>query len=99
MGRSYTPTYRLEWFDARGKSGAIWDVLTMGRPSIPNLERYVLAMERSFEAGGANSRLSERLGYVPYANKAQIVRQKTDEIVVEWTAPAFRVVGGSPLRE
>lgn len=88
MGRTITPSYRVELMEHRiGSCGPAvsrmgWD----GRPTVANLERYVFA----YVDGGVNVHLSESLGYIPIPHSARIVRQKTGRIVASWQAAMFQ---------
>ena len=85
MGRTITPTYRLEMEEQRlgSTSPAAWK----GRPTDANLERYVLA----YVDGGVNVHLSESLGYMPIPHAARVVRQSTGQVVASWKAAMFQV--------
>lgn len=98
MGRSFTPPYTLEVTDNDRSWKTAWVVKDYGRPTLANLKRWICSYERSLELG-VNQHISKRLGYIPYVNRADIIRQKTHELIVVWKAPSFRVVGGSPLKE
>lgn len=92
MGRTITPSYRVELMEHRvGSFGPAvnrmgWD----GRPTVANLERYVFAYVDSLKAGGVNAHISESLGYIPIPHSARIVRQKTGRIVASWQAAMFQ---------
>ena len=68
-----------------------YDVKKDGKPSVANLEKFVKAYIKSFSAGGANVKISEDEGYIPIANRAELIGQK-DGTKIEWKAPAFMVL-------
>lgn len=96
MGRTNTPTYRVEMEERRTGSSnpaitrMAWDCRSKGRPTDPNLERYVLAHVDSLKAGGVNVHLSESLGFMPIPHSARIVRQSTGRVVASWEAAMFQ---------
>lgn len=98
MGRSRTSKYALEM---DGSTPRCWwvgpqpgGVPGSGKPTLANLTRYVEVFMRSLEPGGANAHISRALGHVPYPKWARIVMNDgSRELVVEWTAPMFMVVG------
>jgi hypothetical protein len=97
MGRSLTPTFRIE-FAAKGFRA---DALTMpiradskavslmswnkhyGRPTVANLDKWVQTMNDSFKAGGINATLKDKNGNSPNVYWARIVRQATNAVVAE----------------
>lgn len=85
MGKSYTPTYRLELIDSAGRSVQSW----RGKATDKRLFAYLRNYVKSLYIGGVNAHISEMYGFIPYPHKARIVRQNTDEIVCEWQAPTF----------
>ena len=91
MGRSYTPTYRLEfWEDPQGsKQQHAWNKGI--KPTEHTLEAWVHSYAGSLGAQGVNTHLSKALGYVPFPVKAQVIRQATGEIVATWKAGMFQV--------
>lgn len=87
MGRSITPTFRIEFREvtAAGRpvhwTSAGWDTKHAGRPSAETLAAHVRGMEASTEPGGVNEHLgATTIGY------ARIVRQSTDEVMAEYRA-------------
>lgn len=86
MGRSYTPTYRLEFHDGSPQVQA-W----RGKATAGALEQWVFSYSKSLELGGVNQHISQKLGHIPYPNKARIVRQATGEVVAKWKAGLFQV--------
>jgi len=84
MGRSTTPKYRLEM-----KIKGIWQSQAWeGKPTNLRLAQYRDGYNQSLKKGGAN----EHLGTNYWATDARIVRQSTNEIVVNFTAPSFELV-------
>lgn len=94
MGKSYTPTFRVEYRDnaSRTTSDMIWDCKTDGQPTVANLEKWRQGYNRSFNHGGTNYHVSLSIGIIVHINKAWIVRQSTDEIVAATAMPTFEVV-------
>ena len=86
MGKSYTPTYRLEFNDGKPQMQA-WK----GRATDQALEQWIYSYAKSLELGGVNQHISLSLGHIPYPNKARIVRQSNGEVVAEWKAGLFQV--------
>lgn len=93
MGRSTTPTFRVEMSESGLTTGkryrwqGAWNSKYSGRPSDKNLAAYVAAHEASTRSGGVN----ECLGPMK-VNSAQVVRQSSGEVVATFTAPAFEVI-------
>jgi hypothetical protein len=96
MGRTTTPKYRIEFNDNpfRVTWGNIegWDCRRNGQPTLANIEKWRDARHASFKKGQCNDHIPAACRYVPYINHAKIVRQKTKEVVVLFTAPMFEVV-------
>ena len=90
MGRSYTPVYRLEFYDGRSEKGCMVQAWK-GKASAQALEQWVFSYSKSLELGGVNQHISLSLGHIPYPNKARIVRQSNGEVVAEWKAGLFQV--------
>jgi hypothetical protein len=103
MGRSTTPTYRLEITGHTGNftiTNSAWHVQSRygipgdGRPSTDNLDRYVTAFEKSLRTGGSNAHLGIFL-----ITSCRIIRQSTGKVVAEWkrseqrkNEPMFQVI-------
>lgn len=88
MGKSFTPKYRIEFHSNTNMTAAAWkgqDVF------IDRLEAHVRHLNESFRPGGVNAHVADGLGFIPYISRARIVRQSDDQMVTEWTAPAFEV--------
>lgn len=92
MGRSITPTFRLEGTavgDADGRRFPIlqaWETKYAGRPSDATLAAHVKVAEAATLPGGVNAHLgAERI------TTARVVRQSTGEVVATFTAPMFAV--------
>jgi len=62
-----------------------------GKATQKRLEEYVMQYGKSLELGGANEHISKSLGYIPYPNKAILIRQSTNEVVATWQAAMFQV--------
>lgn len=89
MGRSLTPTYRVEYYDqAKHKRHCAWE----GRATDKRLAQWVKDLNYSFMPGGVNVHISHSLRYMPHVHKAKIIRQATGEIVAVYHAPAFEVI-------
>lgn len=88
MGRTVTPTYRMEYWDQGGHHQQAWS----GRPTNANLAKYIRAHIKSLKKGGVNYHVSLALKYIPVPHKARIVRQKTGDVVATWKAPSFMVI-------
>jgi hypothetical protein len=98
MGRSITPTFRVEYHDnpfakvdLNVRHSFSWNTKAYGRPTNANLEKWRTAMNKSYAAGGVNEHVSEMLGYAVSISAAQIVRQASGEVVATYTAPMFEV--------
>ena len=94
MGRSYTPKYRIEFLQTNGSAmtNQGWDCKRYGKPSEKNLEKFLDAYSNSTKIGGVNERISKSLGFIPVVSKARIVNQFTNDTVVEYNAPMFKVL-------
>jgi hypothetical protein len=90
MGRSYTPVYRLEFYEGRPEKGCMVQAWK-GKATTQALEQWVFSYSKSLELGGVNQHISLSLGHIPYPNKARIVRQSNGEVVAEWKAGLFQV--------
>jgi hypothetical protein len=98
MGRSITPTFRVEYHDnpftaveLHVRDSFAWKA-SYGRPTAANLEKWRTAMNKSYAAGGVNEHISNMLGYVVNISAARIVRQATGEVVATYSAPMFEAV-------
>lgn len=93
MGRSTTPTYRVEIRESGVNTGkryrwqGAWNSRYSGRPTDATLAEYIKKHEASTEPGGVN----ECLGRMK-VDSACVIRQSTGEIVASYTAPAFAVI-------
>jgi hypothetical protein len=80
MGRTVTPTFRVEMFVPGWHiTAAVWDCKRQGRPSDKTLAADVASFEASTLPGGANA----HLGFT-VVQRARIIRQSTNEIVAEY---------------
>jgi hypothetical protein len=94
MGKSYTPKYRLEYYDNHKQlrpNVQAWTVKTEGKATDQNLEKYLYGLGKSFEIGGVNEHISKTIGFIPYPSKGKIINQRTNEIVAMWKASMFMV--------
>jgi hypothetical protein len=101
MSKTITMKYALDIYETRMVEGRFqsikaveisWDIKRFGRPTPANLEKFVLTYGKSLEIGGANAKISEDLGYIPYPNRAVIrFNHSHGNPVVSWVAPAFMV--------
>jgi hypothetical protein len=82
MGRTVTPTYRVELTLASGCWRATPEAWRRhyGRPTVANLARFVAAHNASMAPGGANAHLSAEHAIIG----ATIVRQSTGQRVAEY---------------
>ena len=92
MGRSVTPTYRVEVQANTRMDMFSWDCKVNGRATETNLENWRQAYNASFGPGGVNWHVSEASGVVVHISKARLIRQRTGEVVAETNAPLFEVV-------
>lgn len=84
MGRTTTPTFRLEMQDANpyhNYSGQRWDTKNAGRPNDANLAKDIAHFEASTREGGCNAHLGEIT-----ITKATVIRQSNNEVVATYTA-------------
>ena len=90
MGKSYTPKYRIEFWDCQGvKAQQAW----RGAITKKALGEWVVKYEDSLKAGGVNFHISQMLKYIPFVEKALVVRQADGVIMTAWKFEAmFRVV-------
>lgn len=80
MGRSSTPTFRLETtVDRGGWTPQAWRTKEYGRPTLKNLERWVGEMEKSTRAGGVNALIGATT-----VIDAKIVHQETGDVVCSY---------------
>lgn len=89
MGRTITPTFRVEYvmFGNIGITSSAWYTRHEGHPDDENLRRHVEKLEDSSKPGGCNAHCGPMV-----VASAKIIRQKTDEVVANYKGPAF-VVG------
>lgn len=91
MGRTYTPTYRIEEFKIgfwTASSCMSWKSKQYGKPTVENLKKFRNGMNESMKPGGANDHLSlnDRLGNLC------IVRQSDNKVMALYIAPLFEVI-------
>jgi hypothetical protein len=83
MGRTTTPTYRIEITEANGRVGINAWRREYGKPTTAAIAAYVDAFAQSCLPGGINSHIAHLA--LP-AITARIVRQATGEVVATWAA-------------
>lgn len=106
MGRTITPTYRVEYSDnalvfgklkpdshvlRKGRMTPIQSICWSGKPSQPKLEDWRTRTNASYRTGGCNAHVAEAIGMEPHIFWARLVHQKTNRVVCETTMPAFEV--------
>lgn len=85
MGKSITPTYRIEMKVSRGVvTPAAWPTKHLGRPTEDTLRQYVQVWEDSTKDGGCNS----HLGFT-FIREAKVYRQGTGECVAVYRLPQY----------
>ena len=100
MGRSMTPTYRIETWEGlnTSKTPSVimgWNVGGLngyGKPTAKNLAEWMKKYNDSYKFGGVNYHCSERAGVIIHAYKARIVRQSTGEVISEWQMEDFEEI-------
>jgi hypothetical protein len=89
MGRTITPTYRVEYRTTRGYwTPAAWNAKWDGRATEANLERHCKTVEASTFPGGVNEHLGTTI-----IRSARLIRQSTGETVATYTQGAFTTAG------
>ena len=92
MGKTRTPIYQLRIYDNQESPNAYHIQAWNGQATDKRLLAYLVAHVKSLCPAGANYHISDRLGFIPYPHKAQIVRNQSPfAVVVEWTAETFQV--------
>ena len=92
MGRSYTPTYRVEVTVNNGKLDLYgWDCKCHGRPTNSNAEKYRRKLNESFGPKGVNWHISKSCGVVVHVSSVRVIRQSTGAVVATAKAPLFEV--------
>jgi hypothetical protein len=97
MGRSYIPTYRIEYRDntmhpMAGSHIIAYDFKRDGKPTDDKAEAIRKKINSSFAPGGTNYDLSKLHGVLIHVQRLHIVRQSSGETVAKSTAPMFEVV-------
>jgi hypothetical protein len=83
--------------DGKKVKTMIWDVKSRtnvvgkGKPNRENLRAWRDSFNKSFLAGGVNEHITKAIGSIPNVTYARIVRQSNNEVMAEFTAPAFEV--------
>ena len=91
MGKSFMFKYRVQVsIAAEELYRAGWH----GRATAERLEKYIADFIDSLKVGGCNYHISKQVGWMPIPSKAEIINQKTGEVVAVWNAPKFMVIGG-----
>jgi len=92
MGRSVTPTYRVEVVTNVGRiTPMAWDCKRDGRPNQKNIDQWRVDINKSFQPDGVNWHVSESSGIVQHISKATVIRQSTHEVVAVSEMPMFEV--------
>ena len=96
MGRSCTPTFRVEYRDntLRHFQAPHWltyDYKRHGKPDDAKAEAIRVSLNASFGPGGVNWHVSTARGVVIHITRLDIVRQADGEIVGTATAPMFEI--------
>lgn len=97
MGRSTTPTYRIEVTGGFRMTNMAWQMgrgfgVSYGKPTDANLAKLIQDMNESMAPGGVNGHLSAGRATPARITKAQVVRQSTDKVVATYAAPMFEVL-------
>lgn len=97
MGRSYTPTFRVEYYDNTMHPLAtprtlMYDYKRHGKPTAARAEDMRQMLNKSFAPGGVNFHASQAAGVVIHVTRLKIVRQSCTTVVAEARAPMFEVV-------
>ena len=75
MGRSITPKYAAKLYESGVHSTEFcWHCRIYGKPTVANLEKYIMAYIRSQYAGGCNEHLAKHFGRIMVPNSAYIRR-------------------------
>lgn len=88
MGKSYTPTYRVEYRDQTGWNTVLWK----GKASAKALEAWRVQMNESLRPGGVNDQIGKALGFTPHVSHAKLIHQASRQVVAEAKMPMFEVV-------
>jgi hypothetical protein len=92
MGRSTTPTYRVETTVNKGAlSPFAWHYHQDGCANEANLEKWRQGYNKSFQVGGVNGPRNET-DVIVHISSARLVRQSTNMLVAEVHAPAFEII-------
>lgn len=83
MGKSYTPTNRIELLEYCGANvGVKRQVMVYrGNTSCSALYNWIKAYEKSMDAGGVNQHIGKLYGFAPIVNQAEIINQKSGCVV------------------
>jgi hypothetical protein len=60
------------------------------RATEANLEEFVMNYAKSLRPGGENEHISNKLGYIPYPNKAFLMLNGSNIVVASWEAGQFQ---------
>lgn len=90
MGRSTTPTYRVEVTANKPIGFFAWNRRD-GLANEVNLELWRQSYNESFQVGGVNGPINDD-DIIVHISSAKLVRQSTGEVVAEVTGPAFEIV-------
>lgn len=92
MGTTRIPKYRLVLYESSVEHGSSTMSWNKRKPTVKQLGNHIRHLIDSYKTGGCNEHISNALGYMPIPNKARIVEQATNRVVVEWVAPMFMVI-------
>ena len=102
MGRSTTPTFRVEFtktYKLSGFNHMAWystdgpNRTGYGKPTEANLAKLIKHMNQSYQPGGANAHLQRAGQDRPSSiTEARIVRQSTGKVVATYAVPMFEVL-------
>ena len=89
MGRTITPTYRVEVENHPGiwRNYCAWDSKSYGRACHLNLERWRATLNASFNPTGVNAHIGSK-GRI---YSVRLVRQSTGQVVAAYYANTFPV--------
>ena len=95
MGRTITPTYRVEFKD--NVSGHYWNTQAWngnsdGRATAQNLETWRNRYNKSFQSDGNNFHCSKSVGRIIHISEARLIRQASGDVVATTKMPMFEVI-------
>ena len=92
MGRSSTPTFRVE-AETYGfhMTPCAWRLKDAGYPTDENVRKYIDKFNESLKPGGCNEHISKEFPGC-CVTAAKVVNQSTNEVVASYRTPSFQVV-------